>query len=398
MKILLLTSLYPVPENRTNTTSVVHYFAREWVKLGCEVKVIHNENKFVLPLYFLPRFLKEFVESYFGVRIPRLHQRSRLNYNLDGVTVYRVPILKVIPFGLFSRRALRKQVKSILSICEKDNFSPEVICGHWEYPQLPLVIALKSTFTPARTVLVFHGIHYVRKYPNFRAEYSKIDLLGFRSKSLRDSFLAHVPGSFDTFICYSGIPDEFVYKGDSPRHFCKGVRSFAFVGLMIKRKYPNLVFDCLIESKFSQDFSLKYVGEGTELAHIKKTVRTSAYSEKVSFLGRIDRLQVLDVLRSTDCFIMISKDEAFGLVYLEAMLAGCIVIASVGEGVDGIILDGYNGFLIKSGSSIELVELLNRVSEMRSEELKVISENAINTARKMSDSSVALEYFDVFRN
>ena len=40
---------------------------------------------------------------------------------------------------------------------------------------------------------------------------------------------------------------------------------------------------------------------------------------------------------------MISKNEAFGLVYLEAMLAGCIVASR--NGIDGIIIDGYNGFL-----------------------------------------------------
>ena len=42
---------------------------------------------------------------------------------------------------------------------------------------------------------------------------------------------------------------------------------------------------------------------------------------------------------------MISQGEAFGLVYLEAMARGCITIASRGEGFDGIIKDGINGFL-----------------------------------------------------
>lgn len=40
---------------------------------------------------------------------------------------------------------------------------------------------------------------------------------------------------------------------------------------------------------------------------------------------------------------MISRNETFGVVYLEAMAAGCITIASRNVGYDGIIVDRVNG-------------------------------------------------------
>lgn len=55
---------------------------------------------------------------------------------------------------------------------------------------------------------------------------------------------------------------------------------------------------------------------------------------------------------ASDCFIMISKNEAFGLVYLEAMSAGCITIASRGEGFDGVIIHGVNGFYVKRAMNL----------------------------------------------
>ncbi len=49
--------------------------------------------------------------------------------------------------------------------------------------------------------------------------------------------------------------------------------------------------------------------------------------------------------------VMNSRNEAFGLVYFEAMARGCIIITSRKEGFDGIIQDGVNGFLFKASDS-----------------------------------------------
>ena len=69
--------------------------------------------------------------------------------------------------------------------------------------------------------------------------------------------------------------------------------------------------------------------------------------------GRKPREEVILMLDRADCFIMISRDEVFGLVYLEAMARGCIVVASRGEGMTGIIEDGVNGFLCAAGDENE---------------------------------------------
>jgi len=56
MKILVLTSVYPQPDDDkyTGVTPVVHYYAKEWAKAGHDVLVIHNANKFILPVYHQP--------------------------------------------------------------------------------------------------------------------------------------------------------------------------------------------------------------------------------------------------------------------------------------------------------------------------------------------------------
>ena len=99
-------------------------------------------------------------------------------------------------------------------------------------------------------------------------------------------------------------------------------------------------------------------------------------------------------MRKTEIFAMISKNETYGLVYLEAMAAGCITIASRDEGFDGIIENGVNGFLCEAGNVEELITILNYIQHLSKNDLLRISMNAINTAKKLTDFEVAKIYLN----
>ena len=93
-------------------------------------------------------------------------------------------------------------------------------------------------------------------------------------------------------------------------------------------------------------------------------------------------------------FIMISRNETFGLVYLEAMARGCITIASRDEGFDGIIEDGTNGFLCKAGDVEELTTIIRKIKAMSHAARKRISEDAMTTAKELTDENVAKMYLE----
>lgn len=56
MDLLVLTTLYQEPDDRPDsvTAPVVHNFAKEWVKQGHHVIVIHNYNVFLNTFYMIP--------------------------------------------------------------------------------------------------------------------------------------------------------------------------------------------------------------------------------------------------------------------------------------------------------------------------------------------------------
>ncbi|WP_372934229.1 glycosyltransferase, partial [Mariniphaga sediminis] len=72
----------------------------------------------------------------------------------------------------------------------------------------------------------------------------------------------------------------------------------------------------------------------------------------------------------------------------------CITIGSKGEGIDGVIRHGENGFLSKAGDHGELAELLRKISGLSANELLTLSNNAIHTASELTDGKVAKNYIE----
>ena len=97
-------------------------------------------------------------------------------------------------------------------------------------------------------------------------------------------------------------------------------------------------------------------------------------------------------MHEADVFTMVSRDEAFGLVYLEAMIEGCITVGSVQEGIDGIIHNGQNGFLCTAGNPDELAQIYRSIFDMAKDERAAMSRLAYQTARELSNSAVAGRY------
>jgi glycosyltransferase involved in cell wall biosynthesis len=127
-------------------------------------------------------------------------------------------------------------------------------------------------------------------------------------------------------------------------------------------------------------------------------IKTQKVQEKVKLFGQIPREDVLLHLDNSDCFIMISQEETFGLVYIEAMAKGCIVIASKDEGMDGIIKHGKNGFLCDAGNEKQLLDLINLIKKLDENTIRNITNNAISTSQSLSEQKVALNYISQLAN
>jgi len=394
-RILVLTSIYPSSDATKGTTPVVHYFCKEWVKQGHEVIVIHNDNKYLLIFYFLSNFVKNYITSKFGVIFPNTKMRKSSDVLRDNVKVFRRPILKLVPFGLFSNYQLKKQLKEIEIILKNEDFIPDVITGHWENPQIELIFELNKKYKKAKTSLVIHLIKYLNK-PHLRDKLESFDSVGFRNKTLMKNAIKSFSLKNPFFyICYSGLQRNFyesIKLKKIRNKFDSKKIQISYVGIFQERKFPVAIVKAINNLKEEFEFHVDFVGEGKEQSNVKKLVDDYNLNKNVLFHNRINKEEVQKVLIKSQVFVMISKDEAYGLAYLEAMACGCIVIASKNEGFDGIIKDGENGFLCEAGNYEELTKILRNIQFLSIDDKIKISQDAIKTANELTNKNVSKKY------
>ena len=115
-------------------------------------------------------------------------------------------------------------------------------------------------------------------------------------------------------------------------------------------------------------------------------------------LGKLSRDDVQAKMVTTDVFIMVSKPEAFGLVYVEAMSKGCITIGTIGQGIDGVIQHGNNGFLCEARNIEALKDILIGINQMSYNDKLNLANNAIKTASLLTDKKVASDYLNMIIN
>ena len=393
--ILVLTNLYPAPDMEKENTPVVHYFIREWVQMGYNVRVINFPANFPKIVMWGASLFKKQLSSKFGTTI-RTFQAKESEYILDNVRIKRIPLLKYKLHAAFSKSQIENAFFKTKEYLRKEEFVPDVIISHWVNPQLEIMDRLKSMYH-CKTCYVAHiaSIEFDRIYTKEYSQYliDNIDLIGFRSVFIRDTFMKRFRYNRFSFLCYSGIPDKFIPMKPVERTF-NDIRKFVFVGTLIKRKYPAEIIPALVKTFGREKFDVSYIGKGSESRQIAKYAEKLFVKDNVHELGYISRDEVVNQLRDSDVFIMISRKEAYGLVYLEAMAQGLITIASREEGFDGIIEHGKNGFLCQAGDIEELADIISEIKQMSPDELKRISYNAYLTARNLTDQKAAKMYID----
>lgn len=129
----------------------------------------------------------------------------------------------------------------------------------------------------------------------------------------------------------------------------------ASVGRHVRRKGFAWFIDAVMP-RLSADVVYLLAGEGPETAVIREMVTRRGLGARVRLLGRA-REETLDRLyRGADLFIMpnipVPGDiEGFGVVMLEAGLAGLWTIAAGIEGIRDAVTDGENGDLVPAGDA-----------------------------------------------
>ncbi len=102
---------------------------------------------------------------------------------------------------------------------------------------------------------------------------------------------------------------------------------------------------------------LKIGGRGSMMAELKSRSRRSGVENDIFFIGKLTRSQVAEHMQSSHAFVLASRFEAFGVVFIEAMAAGLPLISTKSGGPEEIIND-ENGCLVELENPAKLAEAM----------------------------------------
>ena len=371
MNIVVITTHYPKCNcDNGNTSLADHYFAREWVKAGHNVRVYH-----IQPALFLKT--KNNVSKQFET------------YEIDNVSIKYLKVLRPIPHSTWLPNCVIKRVASQV-IADLQDFSDQIdlffcdFCSdNWGF-----ISFLKNSpqFRDSWFVPVFNNCDF-KDAKLARKIVDESDVIGVRSQGQKQRIL-DIDRDADVFVALSGAPvcsaEQISKKINNLQ-----AKQIVYAGNLIPLKNVDVLLKAVNMLKDNYDLLVTIVGDGVERAALEQFVNDHELSDIITFTGVLPRQQTLEMMLEGDIFAMASSPETFGIVYLEAMANACYPIGCIGEGIDGVIKTGYNGALVPARDVDALAQAIREYICLSQEEKKVIIANALNTADAYSEKNVA---------
>lgn len=108
---------------------------------------------------------------------------------------------------------------------------------------------------------------------------------------------------------------------------------------------------------------------------------------RLHFTGRLSYPEYLEVLRASSAHVYLTRPFVLSWSMLEAMSAGCLIIASNTPPVTEVIRDGVNGVLVDFFSPQDIVEKVENAlgSSNRMEKLRINARKTITDKYSLSD-------------
>ena len=158
-----------------------------------------------------------------------------------------------------------------------------------------------------------------------------------------------------TRVVYNGV-DATMFSPSPEQTFAPRILS---VGNLIPTKDHGLLLRAFARLQRSvPDAELEIIGDGPERARLEQLARSLGASSRVALRGRQGRQSVARALKNCAVFVLPSRYEGLGCVYLEAMACAKPVVACTGQGLDEIVQDGCNGVLVRPGDENSLTTRL----------------------------------------
>lgn len=173
----------------------------------------------------------------------------------------------------------------------------------------------------------------------------------YREVFATDFFL--VPSNYvKRSLIFNGISKEKIYivpyganlniEANKDHNVNGKTTKFLFVGQCTLRKGVNYLLKAFSELK-EENIELTLVGS---IDKSSEHYKEYCLHEKIKFYGHVTHDKMMQIYGEHDVFVFPSLSEGLTLAGLEAMGCGLPIICTTNSGIDDLVVDGENGFVI----------------------------------------------------
>lgn len=180
-------------------------------------------------------------------------------------------------------------------------------------------------------------------------------------------------------VVQNGVDLSLVPENEAPRP-----HAVISVGTLKARKCMDKTLEAFarLADEYG-DATLTIVGIGEMEQALRARIAELHLEGRVTLTGGLPHEEVLRRMAQSDLFVLPSWGEGYGIVYIEAMAAGCIAVGAKNEGIADTITDGENGFLVPAGDT-DAVERVMRAVFVHPEAYEALRARGMRDARKLT--------------
>jgi glycosyltransferase involved in cell wall biosynthesis len=153
--------------------------------------------------------------------------------------------------------------------------------------------------------------------------------------------------------------EQVLRRADAVRK-AEGCPIVLFVGRLV----PYKGVDVLLEAMRAIPAVALLVGEGPERAALQRTAEALGVADRVRFLGEVSHDELAALYRACDLLVLpsVTRQEAFGVVLLEAMACGKPVVSTdLATGSGWVNQDRETGFVVPPRNAAALHDAIDRL-------------------------------------
>jgi glycosyltransferase involved in cell wall biosynthesis len=416
-KLLLITKWYPVSVNDDQRTKAIKNIYEGLVNYGVSVTVLVPRPEFT-------SLKVDTINNIKVISVPELHYTNAVtvpeyNFFINNNYGSLLNILRLLKYNItYSIRLSRKHIRNFARLIQRkgvlfygDHIKRNLIkrdlkqllteLGPFDKVVIHGLPGRHVKYLDCNETMVNICLHNTDVRSSETQSFlsnslERLDRVFYRSHSIHTHFVESeiIPHDKESHIVYSGVSESALVQREDYRDWAQGnTLKLVCVASLIPRKNVALLLNTL-ERFDDADWSLDVIGTGPELDSLRETATQLNIHNQVTFHGKLPHEQVMKSYINFDMFVLVSENETFGMVYTEAMSRGLVVIGSKGEGIDGLISDGVNGFLASPKDSDDLLSKLKTFVKMSSEERSEMKDNIYRTVTSFSHERVVQDYFE----